>query len=228
MTNSEITILLVDDEQDIHEFIGYNIRKEGYGFLSAFNGSEAIRIAKEKRPQLILMDIMLPGIDGVEACREIRQNPELKNTIIAFLTARGEDYSQIAGFEAGGDDYITKPIGPRVLMSRIKALLRRITETPEEEEDQLIIAGDIKIDRKKHIVWNKNEPIQLTKKEFNLLALLTAKPGRVFTREEIFKTIWKKDIMVGERTMDVHVRRIREAGISAIVTIKGVGYKFQS
>jgi two-component system alkaline phosphatase synthesis response regulator PhoP len=219
-------ILLVDDEPDIIDLISYNLEKEGYEIKSASNGRDAIDIAKSFVPDLILLDVMMPEMDGIETCVELRENEELNGSIIAFLTARGEDYSQIAGFEAGADDYIPKPIKPRVLISRIQALLRRkgqSSDAPVQEE-----IGGIIIDKDKYLVIFKGKELNLPKKEFELLALLMSKPGRVFTREIILNTIWGNDVVVGDRTIDVHIRKLREKiGNKIIKTVKGVGYKFE-
>ncbi|SMO60797.1 two-component system, OmpR family, alkaline phosphatase synthesis response regulator PhoP [Saccharicrinis carchari] len=223
-------ILLVDDEPDILEFVGYNLKKEGFEVLISHSGHEALEIAKRELPQLIILDVMMPGIDGIETCQEIKKIPELDNTIIAFLTARGEDYSQIAGFEAGADDYISKPIKPKVLVSRIKALLKRYKQempVSGEEIPQVITIGDLVIDRERYIIVNRGEELMLPKKEFELLILLTSKPDKVFTRDEIYAGVWGDDIVVGDRTIDVHIRKVREKiGQHHITTIKGVGYKF--
>jgi two-component system, OmpR family, alkaline phosphatase synthesis response regulator PhoP len=226
MEKSEYKILLVDDEPDILEFVGYNIRKEGYSLLTASNGKDAILIAKKELPQLIILDIMMPGMDGIEVCTELRKSAELKKTIIAFLTARAEDFSQIAGLDAGGDDYITKPVKPKVLMSRINALLRR---SPLEEKGlPNLIIGDMTIDRERYIVIKNSQEISFPRKEFELLALLVSKPDKVFRREEIFDKVWGDDVIVGDRTIDVHIRRIREKlDDDHIKTIKGVGYKYE-
>ncbi len=220
-------ILLVDDEPDILEFMEYNLRKEGYKVFTAKNGKEAIEIARREKPELIILDIMMPVMDGIEACRHLREIPELKNTIITFLTARNEEYSQIAGFDVGADDYITKPIKPRILISRVKALLRRVNGQSETNDATVLTIGDLKIDRDRYLVYKKEESIALPRKEFELLALLTSKPGKVFTREDILARVWGTDIIVGDRTIDVHVRKIREKlGDDSIKTIKGIGYKF--
>jgi len=226
---NEFKILIADDEPDILEFVSYNLVKEGYQVSTAKNGVEAIEQAKKIKPHLILLDIMMPELDGVEVCRELRSNPEFKNTIIAFLTARSEDYTQIVSFEVGGDDYITKPIRPRVLTSRISALLRRYSNAPSDSSDKDIInVADLSIDKVKVLVYKNNEEIVLAKKEFELLYLLASKPGKVFTREEIFKIVWGNDVIVGNRTIDVHIRKIREkVGEDYIKTIKGIGYKFE-
>lgn len=222
-------ILLVDDENDILEFVGYNLRKEGFEVYTASNGMEAVRLAEDVMPHLILLDVMMPEMDGIETCEVIRHNPKLKNILVAFLTARGEDYSQIAGFEAGGDDYIAKPIKPKVLVSRIKALLKRFDSAITEAKggDQLINVAGIVIDKERFMVVKEGEDLVLPKKEFELLALLHSKPNKVFTREEIFSSIWGDNIIVGDRTIDVHIRKLREKiGEDYIKTIKGVGYKF--
>jgi two-component system alkaline phosphatase synthesis response regulator PhoP len=217
-------ILLVDDEQDILEFIRYNLEKEGYSVYTADNGKKAIEMAQRIQPHLILLDVMMPEMDGIETCRELRSMPEFKNTVIAFLTARNEDYSQIAGFDVGADDYITKPIKPRLLTSRIKALLRRFAADAAEEKLKL---GNIEIDSEKYIVYKDGKELSLPKKEFELLSLLASKPGKVFSRKEILNKIWGNDIIVGDRTIDVHIRKLREKlGDNYFKTIKGIGYKF--
>mgnify|MGYP006275960889 CR=1 FL=1 len=222
-------ILLVDDEPDVLEFIGYNLKKSGYEVYTTQNGRNAIEKAKEVNPHLILLDVMMPEMDGIETCEEIRKDPGMQNTIIAFLTARGEDYSQIAGFEAGGDDYITKPIKPKVLSSRIKALLKRYKEKAgEAEQDKSIIeTSDLTIDKEKYLVQKGDKELILPKKEFELLLLLISKPDKVFTREEIFSRVWGENVVVGDRTIDVHIRKLREKiGGEHIKTVKGVGYKY--
>ena len=201
-------ILLVDDEQDILDLINYNLKKEGFDVEMANNGREAIQAAKKNVPDLILLDVMMPEMDGIETCIEMRQNPELSNVLIAFLTARGEDYSQIAGFDAGADDYITKPIKPRVLVSRVKALLRR--NAAVEGEDTAKNQSGISIDKDRYIVMKDGSELNLPKKEFELLALLISQPGRVFTRENILSSVWGNDVVVGDRTIDVHIRKLRE------------------
>lgn len=219
-------ILLVDDEPDILEFIKYNLEKEGYTVYTAENGKKAIELGARVIPHLILLDVMMPEMDGIETCREMRSMQEFKNTLIAFLTARNEDYSQIAGFDVGADDYITKPIKPRVLISRIKGLLRRFTT--ESVEDNLKL-GDIEIDTEKFLVFKNGEEFNLPKKEFELLSLLASKPGKVFSRKEILNKIWGNDIIVGDRTIDVHIRKLREKlGDNYFKTIKGIGYKFDA
>ncbi|CAN5176866.1 response regulator transcription factor [soil metagenome] len=218
-------ILIVDDEQDILEFLSYNLKKEGYHVFTAGNGEEAIAIAKKELPHLVLLDVMMPGIDGIEVCRELRALPGIDNIIIAFLTARSEDYSHIAGFEAGADDYINKPIKPRVLISRIKALLRRI---PSGKDVEPIDMGGLRIDRESYLVIKDGVEISLPRKEFELISLLTSKPGKVFPREEILTRVWGDDVVVGDRTIDVHIRKLREKiGEDFIKTVKGVGYKFE-
>lgn len=224
-------ILVVDDEEDIVEFVSYNLKKEGYDVNTAKNGREAISQAKLFKPHLILLDIMMPEMDGIEACEEIRSIPELSQTLIAFLSARSEDYSQIAGFNAGADDFIAKPIRPKVLTSRIKALLKRyaISRNEKAEDSKHNIVSDVIIDKERHVVKVNGKEIDLPKKEFNLLYLLLSKPSRVFTREEIFDHIWGPDIFVSDRTIDVYIRKLREKiGLNRIKTIKGVGYKFEA
>jgi two-component system, OmpR family, alkaline phosphatase synthesis response regulator PhoP len=224
MTAFSHKILIVDDEQDILEFLGYNLRKEGYTVFTALSGEEAIRVAKKELPHLVLLDVMMPGLDGIEVCRELRAAAGLEQVIIAFLTARSEDYSHIAGFDAGADDYINKPIKPRVLMSRIKALLRR---TDGEKETGGIDMGGIRIDRESYLVIKGDKEISLPRKEFELLSLLASKPGKVFAREEILNRVWGGEVIVGDRTIDVHIRKLREKiGEDFIKTVKGVGYKF--
>ena len=222
-------ILIVDDEPDILEFLKYNLVKEGFEVLTAGDGEEGLRVAEAEKPDLIVLDIMMPKMDGVEICRNIRSNPNLKNTLVAFLTAREEDYSQIAALDVGGDDYITKPVKPRVFISRINALLRRKPKTDEEiETSSLVYAGDLIIDTEKVVVRKGDEALDLAKKEFELLYLLVSKPGKVFTREEIFNKVWGTDVIVGNRTIDVHIRKVREKiGDKYIKTIKGIGYKFE-
>ncbi len=223
-------VLLVDDEPDIIEFISYNMRKEGFQVLTANNGQEAIKVAEEEIPELIILDVMMPEMDGIETCEELKRIPSLKNSIIAFLTARGEDYSQIAGFDAGADDYITKPVKPKVLISRVKALLKRYRAedtVSEQTEGSTIKIGDLTIDRERYLVINSGDELILPKKEFELLVLLASKPEKVFTRDEIYNAVWGDNIIVGDRTIDVHIRKLREKiGQDHIKTIKGVGYKY--
>ena len=222
-------ILVVDDEPDILEFLKYNLVKEGFEVLTASNGEEGLAVAEREKPDLVVLDIMMPKMDGVEVCRALRAKPEFDQTLIAFLTAREEDYSQIAALDVGGDDYITKPIRPRVFTSRIKALLRRPSRSSSEQEDGNILQiGDLLIDRDRVIVRRGEEEIELAKKEFELLNLLASKPGKVFTREEIFRKVWGANVIVGNRTIDVHIRKLREKlGDTYIRTIKGIGYKFE-
>lgn len=227
MNNNEYKILLVDDEEDILEFLSYNLKKEGYNVFTANNGKEAVIVAKKENPHLIILDVMMPDMDGIETCREIREIPGLKDVMIAFLTARSEDYSQIAGFDVGADDYINKPIKPRVLISRIKALLRRGATSDASKTDKVDMGG-IKIDRERYVVVKDGKEISLPKKEFELLALLASKPGKVFTRDVILDSVWGGDVVVGDRTIDVHVRKLREKlGEDFIKTVKGIGYKFE-
>lgn len=226
MKKDDIRILLVDDEQDILEIVGYNLSQEGYQVYTAKNGVEAVAKAKKKNPHLVILDVMMPEMDGIEACETIRNTPGLESTIITFLTARGEDYSQLAGFEAGADDYIQKPIKPKVLMSKVKALLRRRKDETSESEDIHTI-GELIINREEYKVINKGEELILPRKEFELLALLTSKPGKVFKRESILEKVWGSEVVVGGRTIDVHIRKLREKiGDDHFQTVKGVGYKF--
>ena len=224
-----VKILVVDDEPDILEFLEYNLNKEGYQVLTASNGEEGLVLAETEKPDLIILDIMMPKMDGVEVCRTLRSKPMFDKALIAFLTAREEDYSQIAALEVGGDDYITKPIRPRVFMSRVKALLRRSDRSEDPEEDtESVKVGDLIIDREKVTVQKGEEVIELAKKEFELINLLISKPGKVFSREEIFNKVWGTDVIVGNRTIDVHIRKLREKiGDHYIKTIKGIGYKFE-
>ncbi len=223
-----VKILVVDDEPDILEFLRYNLVKEGYEVITANNGEEGIRKAEEEKPNLIILDIMMPRMDGVEVCRQLRNKPEFDRTVITFLTAREEDYSQIAALEVGGDDYITKPIRPRVFLSRVKALLRRSERADVQEEAGLVEVAGLLIDKERVTVTRDGEVIELAKKEFELLHLLVSKPGKVFSREEIFNKVWGTDVIVGNRTIDVHIRKLREKiGEQYIKTIKGIGYKFE-
>lgn len=223
---TDVKILLVDDEQDVLEFLGYNLRKEGFLVYTASNSREALRIAREQSPNLVLLDVMMPDLDGMETCIALRKIPALSEMIIVFLTARGEDYSQIAGFEAGADDYVTKPVKPKVLVSRIKALLRRQVLPAKPD---IIELGDLAIDRERYLVIQGKNEVSLPRKEFELLALLASRPDKVFTREEIFTHVWGNEVIVGERTIDVHIRKIREKlGIPNIKTIKGIGYKYET
>lgn len=221
-------ILIVDDEPDILEILQYNLEREGFKVAVANNGEEGLAIATEFNPDLIILDIMMPKMDGVELCRTLRTKPQFNQTLIAFLTAREEDYSHIAALDVGGDDYITKPIRPRVLISRIKALLRRSERAAAEEQAYTVHVGDLIIDKERILVQRGDESIELAKKEFELLNLLVSKPGKVFTREEIFNKVWGTDVIVGNRTIDVHIRKLREKiGDNYIKTIKGIGYKFE-
>ncbi len=226
MKKSDIRILLVDDEPDILEIVKYNLSSEGYEVFTAKNGAEGVAKAKKKRPQLIILDVMMPEMDGIEACEIIRNTAGLENTIITFLTARGEDYSQVAGFDAGADDYITKPIKPKVLVSKVKALLRRLKDESNQQED-IVTVGNIVINREEYKIVNNGKEIVLPRKEFELLALLTSKPSKVFKREVILDKVWGNEVVVGGRTIDVHIRKLREKiGEDHFKTVKGVGYKF--
>jgi two-component system alkaline phosphatase synthesis response regulator PhoP len=223
--NANYRVLIVDDEPDILEFISYNLKKEGYEVYVNNNGRDAIQTAKRVHPHLILLDVMMPDLDGIETCRIIREDNSLKDTIIAFLTARNEDYSQIAGFDAGADDYINKPIKPRVLTSRLQALLRRLNG--DDKSGQIDVAG-LSINREKYLVTQDGVDHNLPRKEFELLSLLASKPGKVFTRDDILKQVWGGQVVVGDRTIDVHIRKLREKfGEDCIKTVKGVGYKFE-
>ncbi|WP_443947203.1 response regulator transcription factor [Pedobacter sp. AW1-32] len=227
MNNAGQKILIVDDEPDILELIEYNLKKEGYQVFLASNGQEGISVAKKVHPDLIILDIMMPKMDGIEACRLMRAIPEFKNTFMVFLTARSEEYSEIAGFNVGADDYIAKPIKPRALVSRINAILRRNAGTEEISENKLEI-GDLVIDREAYLVFQAGEKVVLAKKEFELLYLLASKPGKVYTRESILKNIWEDSVVVTNRTIDVHIRKLREKlGENYVSTVKGVGYKFE-
>jgi len=227
MSSSKQKILIVDDEPDILELIEYNLKKEGYHVFTARNGQEAVSEAKKVLPDLIILDIMMPKMDGIEACRIMRTMPEFKNTFMVFLTARSEEYSEIAGFNVGADDYIAKPIKPRALVSRINAILRRNSPTEEVSDNKLEI-GDLVIDREAYLVFKGGEKVVLAKKEFELLYLLASKPGKVYTREIILKNIWEDSVVVTNRTIDVHIRKLREKlGENYVSTVKGVGYKFE-
>lgn len=228
MNPSEIKILLVDDEPDILELVGFHLRKEGYTVFTASGGKEGVEIARKEQPALIILDVMMPDMDGMETCEKIRQIPQLKDTLVTFLTALAEDYSMMAGFDAGADDYITKPVKPKVLVSKIKALLRRAGGQDVQAETSLA-AGDLVIDRDRYVVVNKGREIVLPRKEFELLSLLTSRPGRVFKRDEIMDIVWGNEVVVGGRTIDVHIRKLREKiGEDYFKTIKGVGYKFEA
>lgn len=221
-------ILLVDDEKDILEFLSYNLEKAGFEVATCIDGMEALELLPEFNPHLIVLDVMMPGMDGIETCEQIRSNPKYNHILITFLTARSEDYSQVAGLEAGADDYIKKPIKPKVLISRVKALLRRNSAPNiKEPSNEVIVVKDLLIDRERYVVRIDEEPLTLPRKEFEILFLLASKPGKVFNREEIFENIWDDDVVVGGRTIDVHVRKLREKlGRNYIETVKGVGYKF--
>lgn len=226
MDKSQYKILLVDDEVDVLEFLSYNLKREGYTVFKAKNGRKGLEIAREQQPHLIILDVTMPEPDGIETCRAMRAIPELKASLIVFLTARGEDYSQIAGFKAGADDYITKPVEPNVFTSRVKALLRRYNHS-DVNQGIYELPGMI-IDREKYLVIREGNEIKMPRKEFELLLLLTSKPNKVFSRNEIFTNVWGNDVIVGDRTIDVHVRKIREKiGMDNIKTIKGVGYKYE-
>jgi len=228
MKASKAKILLVDDEPDILEIVEYNLKNEGYKVYTASSGIEGVSLAKEVKPDLILLDVMMPEMDGIEACDQIRKIPSLEHTIIAFLTARGEDYSQVAGFEAGADDYITKPVKPKVLTSRLKALLRRRPTAGQKVPERMNL-GDLTIDPERYHIELAGNVLDLPRKEFELLSLLASKPGRVFLREEIMDRIWGTSVIVGGRTIDVHIRKLREKiGDDRIKTVKGVGYKFEA
>lgn len=221
-------VLIVDDEPDILEFVGYNLRKEGYEVHTASNGVDGVKKAVETNPHLILLDVMMPEMDGMETCRQIRAHDGLAHTMIAFLSARGEDYSQIAGFDAGADDYITKPIRMNVLLSRIKAIMKRTEQMADTQDADINQNRSITMDRERFLVYKSGQEIVLPRKEFNLLELLYSKPGKVFTRDEIFSQVWGNDVIVGDRTIDVHIRKLREKiGDEHIVTVKGVGYKYE-
>lgn len=220
-------ILVVDDEQDILELIRHSLNKEGYEVYVAANGQQGVDKARKVKPHLILMDVMMPVMDGMEACRQLKEDPETSEIAIIFLTARSEEFAELAGFEAGADDYISKPIRSRVLLSRIKAILRR-QSAPAEEEIAKMEFDNLVIDRERFVVEYKGKPIQFPRKEFELLSFLASKPGRVFSRDEILENVWGNEVLVVDRTIDVHVRKIREKlEDNYIFTVKGVGYKFE-
>ena len=226
MKKKDIKILLVDDEPDILEIVRYNLSSQGYQIIIGKNGIEAVEKAKKHRPHLIILDVMMPEMDGIEACEKIRELPNQNDTIITFLTARGEDYSQVAGFDAGADDYIAKPIKPKVLVSKVKALLRRLKES-DSSADSIVKIGDLIIYKDEYKITKKGEEITLPRKEFELLSLLVTKPGKVFKRDEILDKVWGNEVVVGGRTIDVHIRKLREKiGDKSFKTVKGVGYKF--
>ena len=225
MKKKDIKILLVDDEPDVIEIIRYNLEQEGYNVNIAYNGKEALQKAQKNTPHLIIMDVMMPEMDGIEACEEFRSDPTFNDTIIMFLTARGEDYSYVAAFDAGADDYVTKPIKPKIIVSKVKALLRRLKK--EEENQDKIQLGKLIIDKEKYEVTHKGKTFSLPRKEFELLYLLASKPDKVLKREKIMEVVWGSDAVVGDRTIDVHIRKLREkVGDKYFKTIKGVGYKF--
>ena len=226
MKKKDIRILLVDDEPDILEIVSYNLTAEGYEVFTAKNGLDGVAKAKKKQPHLVILDVMMPEMDGIEACELLRKTSGLENIVIAFLTARGEDYSQMAGFDAGADDYITKPIKPKVLVSKVNALLRRVLKDEDSQED-ITKVGDIIINREEYKIVKKGKEIILPRKEFELLSLLTSKPSKVFKREVILDKVWGNEVVVGGRTIDVHIRKLREKiGEEHFKTVKGVGYKF--
>jgi two-component system alkaline phosphatase synthesis response regulator PhoP len=225
MEKSEITILIADDDPDILEILSYNLKQEGYKVIKAKNGVKAVKKAKKKKPELIILDVMMPEMDGIEACEIIRNTKGLQNSVITFLTARAEDYSHVAGYDAGADDYITKPIKPKVLMSKIKALLRRFRT--EEPDLNIYSVGDMTVNRDEYKVIKADQEFSLPRKEFELLALLSSQPEKVFKREDILNTVWGDEVIVGGRTIDVHIRKLREKiGNDRFKTVKGVGYKF--
>lgn len=220
-------VLLVDDEPDIIEILSYNLKKEGFTVSTASNGKAALALMDNDVPHVVVLDVMMPIMDGMETCELIRNNPKFDNVLVAFLTARGEDYSQIAGLDSGADDYITKPIKPKVLVSKINALLRRKATITGSDSSKVVEIMDLKIDKEQYLVYQNEKQIELPRKEFELLLLMASKPGKVFNREEIFSNIWGNDVVVGGRTIDVHIRKLREKiGEGYIKTIKGVGYKF--
>ena len=226
MKNSEIKILCVDDEPDILEILKYNLSNKGYQISTAKDGKIALTKAKKTNPNLIIMDIMMPNMDGIEACEILRSNESFNDTLIMFLTARGEDYSYVAAYEAGADDYVTKPVKPKILLSKVKALLRRSKKNIEKEVDEIEF-GDLRINREKYKVYTSDRSISLPRKEFELLNLLASKPDKVFKREKIMEKVWGEQVVVGDRTIDVHIRKLRKKiGDKYFKTVKGVGYKF--
>ncbi len=228
MKTSDNKILIIDDEKDVREILKFNISQAGYKVYTAKNGTEGLIKVKEKKPHLIILDVMMPKPDGYETCSEIRKLPGNKKTIILFLSARNEDYSQIKGFEAGGDDYIAKPVNPKVLLSKIKASLKRY-QIEETKESAIITIGKYKLNKNEYTLYKDNESITLPKKQFEILRSLFSRPNHVFTRDEIFEKIWDNDVIVGSRTIDVHIRKIREkTGIENIITLKGIGYKLET
>lgn len=229
MIEHKYKVLVVDDEEDILEFLSFALSKDGFDVKTATSGTSAIPLAKEFKPDIIILDVMMPGIDGIETCSQLREIKELENIMIVFLTARNEDYSQIAGFEAGADDYVSKPIKPKVLSSRLKALLRRNTfQSHSAETNNLLVRNDLIIDKDRYLVKLKDTEVTLSKKEFELLYFLASKPNKVFSRDEIYSAVWEDGIIVGERTIDVHIRKLRDKlKIDNIKTYKGVGYKYE-
>ena len=226
MKKSDIKILCVDDEPDILEILKYNLSNEGYNVSTAADGKSAIKIAYNISPNLIIMDIMMPKMDGIEACEKLRSDEKFNDTIIMFLTARGEDYSHVAAYDAGADDYVTKPVKPKVLVSKVKGLLRRLKKVIAQDINEIVF-DDIKIDREKYKVYISDNVLNLPRKEFELLYLLASKPDKVYKREKIMETVWGSEVVVGDRTIDVHIRKLREkVGDKYFKTIKGVGYKF--
>ena len=225
MKKKDIKILLVDDEPDVIEIIRYNLDQEGYKLYTASNGKEAVEKAKKKLPHLIIMDVMMPKIDGIEACEQLRNDIRFNDTIIMFLTARGEDYSYVAAFDAGADDYVTKPIKPKVIVSKVKALLRRLKK--EEQTQEKIQIGKLIIDREQYEVTHMDKSFSMPRKEFELLYLLASNPDKVVKRDKIMEMVWGSEVVVGDRTIDVHIRKLREkVGDKYFKTVKGVGYKF--
>ena len=217
-------ILLADDEPDILEIVSYNLTAEGYEVICAKDGNEAIELAKKHFPSMIILDVMMPGKSGIDVCKILRLQQEFKDTVIIFLSALGDESSEIRGLETGADDYITKPISPKVLTSKVNALFRRVSK----EDNSILKLGDLSINREKYIITYKNLPITLARKEFELLSLLASKPGKVFLRNEILEKVWGTEVIVGDRTIDVHVRKVRQKiGVDCIATVKGVGYKFE-
>ncbi len=226
MKKSDIKILCVDDEPDILEILKYNLSNEGYNISTAADGKSAIEMAYNISPNLIIMDVMMPNMDGIEACEKLRSDEKFNDTIIMFLTARGEDYSHVAAYDAGADDYVTKPVKPKVLVSKVKGLLRRLKKVIAKDINEIVF-DDIKIDREKYKVYISDNVLNLPRKEFELLYLLASKPDKVFKREKIMETVWGSEVVVGDRTIDVHIRKLREkVGDKYFKTIKGVGYKF--
>ena len=226
MKKSDIKILCVDDEPDILEILKYNLSNEGYNVSTAADGKSAIEMAYNISPNLIIMDVMMPNMDGIEACEKLRSDDKFNDTIIMFLTARGEDYSHVAAYDAGADDYVTKPVKPKVLVSKVKGLLRRLKKVIAKDINEIVF-DDIKIDREKYKVYISDNVLNLPRKEFELLYLLASKPDKVYKREKIMESVWGSEVVVGDRTIDVHIRKLREkVGDKYFKTVKGVGYKF--